>query len=253
MLTREENAREYLAEGIVVDNLVKIYRKRRVVQGISFHIRRGEVVGLLGPNGAGKTTTFYMIVGLVRPNEGRVYLNGEDITSYPMYKRARMGIGYLPQEISIFRQLSVEDNIKAVLDIHGKTKDEVEETTEKLLSQLGLQKVRKQMSFTLSGGEKRRLEVARLLALKPDFLLLDEPFTGIDPIAIADIQNLVLQLREEMGLGILITDHNVRETLRITDRSYIIYEGKILVSGTNEELTTNEEARRIYLGQNFDM
>ncbi len=253
MLTNQENAREYLSEGIVVDNLVKIYHKRKVVQGISFHIRRGEVVGLLGPNGAGKTTTFYMIVGLVKPNSGNVYLNGENITSYPMYKRARMGIGYLPQEISIFRQLSVEDNIKAVLDIHGKPKEEVEETTEKLLSQLGLQKVRKQMSFTLSGGEKRRLEVARLLSLQPDFLLLDEPFTGIDPIAIADIQNLVLQLREEMGLGILITDHNVRETLRITDRSYIIYEGRILVSGTNEELTTNEEARRIYLGQNFDM
>ncbi|WP_408648376.1 LPS export ABC transporter ATP-binding protein [Thermospira aquatica] len=242
-----------MKEGIVVDNLVKIYHKRKVVQGISFHIRRGEVVGLLGPNGAGKTTTFYMIVGLVRPNSGSVYLNGENITAYPMYKRARMGIGYLPQEISIFRQLSVEDNIKAVLDIHGKPKEEIEETTEKLLSQLGLQKVRKQMSFTLSGGEKRRLEVARLLSLQPDFLLLDEPFTGIDPIAIADIQNLVLQLREEMGLGILITDHNVRETLRITDRSYIIYEGRILVSGTNEELTTNEEARRIYLGQNFDM
>ncbi|URA09932.1 LPS export ABC transporter ATP-binding protein [Thermospira aquatica] len=253
MLTNQENAREYIKEGIVVDNLVKIYHKRKVVQGISFHIRRGEVVGLLGPNGAGKTTTFYMIVGLVRPNSGSVYLNGENITAYPMYKRARMGIGYLPQEISIFRQLSVEDNIKAVLDIHGKPKEEIEETTEKLLSQLGLQKVRKQMSFTLSGGEKRRLEVARLLSLQPDFLLLDEPFTGIDPIAIADIQNLVLQLREEMGLGILITDHNVRETLRITDRSYIIYEGRILVSGTNEELTTNEEARRIYLGQNFDM
>jgi lipopolysaccharide export system ATP-binding protein len=253
MLTQKENIQDYLGEGIAVENLVKIYKKRRVVQGISFHLKRGEVVGLLGPNGAGKTTTFYMIVGLVRPNEGKVFLNGQDITNYPMYKRARMGIGYLPQEISIFRHLSVEDNIKAVLDIHGKPKDEVEETTDKLLTQLGLQKVRKQMSFTLSGGEKRRLEVARLLSLKPDFLLLDEPFTGIDPIAIADIQNLVLQLREEMGLGILITDHNVRETLRITDRSYIIYEGKILVSGTNEELTTNEEARRIYLGQNFNM
>ncbi len=240
-------------KGIVADNLVKVYKKHRVVNGVTFHVREGEVVGLLGPNGAGKTTTFYMIVGLVKPNKGRVLLDGKNIAGYPMYRRARLGIGYLPQEMSIFRKLSVEDNIRAVLDIQGKSKYEIEETVESLLGELGLQKIRRQKGYTLSGGEKRRTEVARILAIKPRFLLLDEPFTGIDPIAIADIQKIILQLKESRNLGILITDHNVRETLKITDRAYIKHEGRILVSGTREELVTNEEAKRIYLGSDFTM
>jgi lipopolysaccharide export system ATP-binding protein len=244
---------EHKGRGIVADNLEKIYRKRKVVNGVSFHIKQGEIVGLLGPNGAGKTTTFYMIVGLIKPNGGSVFLNGENIAQRPMYKRALMGIGYLPQEMSIFRKLTVEDNIRAVLDIQGKDKAEIEGTVSKLINELGLEKIRKQMAFTLSGGEKRRTEVARILAINPDFLLLDEPFTGIDPIAIADIQRLILDLKDKMGLGILITDHNVRETLKITDRAYIISVGKILVSGTSNELISNEEARRIYLGRDFSM
>jgi lipopolysaccharide export system ATP-binding protein len=244
---------EHEKHGIVAENLEKIYKKRKVVNGVSFHIKQGEIVGLLGPNGAGKTTTFYMIVGLVKPHAGSVFLNGENIAQRPMYKRALMGIGYLPQEMSIFRKLTVEDNIRAVLDIQGKDKDEIADTTNRLIGELGLEKIRKQMAFTLSGGEKRRTEVARILAINPDFLLLDEPFTGIDPIAIADIQRLVLQLKDKMGLGILITDHNVRETLKITDRAYIISEGKILVSGTSNDLISNEEARRIYLGRDFSM
>lgn len=240
-------------EGIVADNLVKIYKKRPVVNGVTFHVRQGEVVGLLGPNGAGKTTTFYMIVGLVKPNKGRILLDGKNIARYPMFKRARMGIGYLPQEMSIFRKLSVEDNIRAVLDIQGKPKEEIEETVESLLDELGLKKIRRQLGYTLSGGEKRRTEVARILSIKPRFLLLDEPFTGIDPIAIADIQKIIIQLKETRNLGILITDHNVRETLKITDRAYIKHEGRILVSGTRDELVTNEDAKRIYLGRDFTM
>jgi lipopolysaccharide export system ATP-binding protein len=252
-IQEKEDVKKFLNQGIAADSLVKMYKKRKVVDGVTFHIKQGEVVGLLGPNGAGKTTTFYMIVGLIKPNGGQVNLNGENIALYPMYKRALMGIGYLPQEMSIFRKLTVEDNIKAVLDIQGKDKDEIEETTNNLIKELGLQRIRTQMAFTLSGGEKRRTEVARILAIKPKFLLLDEPFTGIDPIAIADIQKIILQLKKERGLGILITDHNVRETLKITDRAYIIHEGKILVSGTSKELIKNEEARRIYLGRDFTM
>ena len=249
-----EDISTYVRErGIVVDSLVKSYRKKTVVNHISLHIQQGEVVGLLGPNGAGKTTTFYMIVGLVTPNEGRVLLDSENMVELPMYKRARRGIGYLPQEMSIFRKLSVEDNIKAVLDVLGKDKHEIDETTNSLIRELGLEKIRKQLGYTLSGGEKRRTEVARILAIQPRFLLLDEPFTGIDPIAIADIQKIILHLKHERGLGILITDHNVRETLKITDRAYIIHEGKILVSGTSDELIDNEEAKRIYLGRDFSM
>jgi lipopolysaccharide export system ATP-binding protein len=240
-------------DGIIANGLEKQYRKRKVVDGANFHVNKGEVVGLLGPNGAGKTTTFYMIVGLVKPNAGSVTLNGDDISREPMYRRARLGIGYLPQEISIFRKMTVEDNIRSVLDIRGLDKAEIEDTTNNLVHELGLEKIRKQMAYTLSGGEKRRTEVARILAIQPGFLLLDEPFTGIDPIAIADIQKIILHLKDERGLGILITDHNVRETLKITDRAYIIHEGKILVSGSSDELINHEEARRIYLGRDFSM
>ncbi|MGC8770754.1 MAG: LPS export ABC transporter ATP-binding protein [Brevinematia bacterium] len=242
-----------MKEGIVVKDLVKIYKQRKVVNEISFHIKKGEIIGLLGPNGAGKTTTFYMIVGLVKPDSGEVLLNGQDIAGLPMYKRARMGIGYLPQEMSIFRKLTVEENIRSVLEIRGMEESEIENITNSLIAELGLEKIRHQKAYTLSGGEKRRTEVARILAIQPEFLLLDEPFTGIDPIAIADIQKIVTYLRETRGLGILITDHNVRETLKITDRAYIIHEGKILVSGTSKELINNEEARRIYLGRDFSM
>ncbi|MGA2141404.1 MAG: LPS export ABC transporter ATP-binding protein [Brevinematales bacterium] len=239
--------------GISASGLVKVYKKRRVVDDISFHIKQGEIVGLLGPNGAGKTTTFYMIVGLVKPDGGKVFLKNENIAGFPMFKRALMGIGYLPQENSIFRKLSVEDNIRSVLDLKGMEKKEIENIVDSLIAELGLEKIRFQKAYTLSGGEKRRTEVARILSIKPDFLLLDEPFTGIDPIAIADIQNIILQLKKDRNLGILITDHNVRETLKITDRAYIINEGKILVSGTSEELIKDKEARRIYLGRDFVM
>ncbi len=252
-IQQSEDVKRYIKKGIVADELVKVYGRRRVVNGVSFHVNKGEIVGLLGPNGAGKTTTFYMMVGLVKPNEGEVLLDGEDIAAYPMFRRARMGIGYLPQEMSIFRKLSVEDNIRTVLELQGNEKDEIESITDSLIRELGLEKIRKQMAYTLSGGEKRRTEVARILAIRPSFLLLDEPFTGIDPIAIADIQKIILHLNRERGLGILITDHNVRETLKITDRAYIIHEGKILVSGTSGELIRHKEARRIYLGRDFTM
>ncbi len=252
-INKKENVELFLNEGIVVKDLVKIYKQRKVVNEISFHIKKGEIIGLLGPNGAGKTTTFYMIVGLVKPDSGEVLLNGQDIAGLPMYKRARMGIGYLPQEMSIFRKLTVEENIRSVLEIRGMEESEIENITNSLIAELGLEKIRHQKAYTLSGGEKRRTEVARILAIQPEFLLLDEPFTGIDPIAIADIQKIVTYLRETRGLGILITDHNVRETLKITDRAYIIHEGKILVSGTSKELINNEEARRIYLGRDFSM
>ncbi len=240
-----------ILSGLVAHNLVKVYGSRTVVRGISVHVQAGEVVGLLGPNGAGKTTTFSMLVGLIRPNEGEVLLDGDNITNLRMYQRARRGVGYLPQELSIFRKLSVEDNIRSVLEIRGLDKDEIEQSVETLLTELGLHKIRKQQGYTLSGGEKRRTEVARILAIQPRFLLMDEPFTGIDPIAIADIQRLVLELRSKWGLGILITDHNVRETLKIVDRTYICYDGQILVSGSVEELVNNEEARRTYLGSDF--
>ncbi len=237
--------------GLVANGLQKSYGKRLVVKGISVNVQAGEVVGLLGPNGAGKTTTFSMLVGLLRPNEGEVLLDGDNITHLRMYQRARRGIGYLPQELSIFRKLSVEDNIRAVLEIRGLDKEEIDQSTENLLTELGLHHIRKQQGYTLSGGEKRRTEVARILAIQPRFLLMDEPFTGIDPIAIADIQRLVLELRSKWGLGILITDHNVRETLKIVDRTYICYDGQILVSGSAQELVENEEARRTYLGNDF--
>ncbi|MDK2818627.1 MAG: LPS export ABC transporter ATP-binding protein [Spirochaetota bacterium] len=240
-----------ILSGLVANNLRKSYGKRLVVKGISIHVQPGEVVGLLGPNGAGKTTTFSMLVGLLRPNDGEVLLDGDNITHLRMYQRARRGVGYLPQELSIFRKLSVEDNIRSVLEIRGLNKDEINTTVESLLTDLGLHKIRKQLGYTLSGGEKRRTEVARILAIQPRFLLMDEPFTGIDPIAIADIQRLVLELRSKWGLGILITDHNVRETLKIVDRTYICYDGQILVSGTAQDLVENEEARRTYLGSDF--
>ncbi len=252
-INKNENVELYINEGIVVKDLVKIYKQRRVVNEVSFHIKKGEIIGLLGPNGAGKTTTFYMIVGLVKPDDGKVLLNGNDIANLPMYKRARLGIGYLPQEMSIFRKLTVEENIRSVLEIRGIEENEINRITESLISELGLEKIRHQKAYTLSGGEKRRTEVARILAIQPEFLLLDEPFTGIDPIAIADIQKIVTYLKETRGLGILITDHNVRETLKITDRAYIIHEGKILVSGTSQELINNEKARKIYLGRDFSM
>lgn len=251
MSVKEGNSDNNTLSGLVANGLKKSYGKRLVVKGISINVQRGEVVGLLGPNGAGKTTTFSMLVGLLRPNEGEVLLDGMDITHLRMYQRARRGVGYLPQELSIFRKLSVEDNIRAVLEIRGLERDIIEESVENLLSELGLQKIRKQQGYTLSGGEKRRTEVARILAIQPRFLLMDEPFTGIDPIAIADIQRLVLELRSKWGLGILITDHNVRETLKIVDRTYICYDGQILVSGTAQDLVENEEARRTYLGSDF--
>lgn len=237
---------------IIVENLRKSFKRRMVVKGVSFWIKRGEVVGLLGPNGAGKTTTFYMIVGFISADAGRILFNSTDITRMPMFKRARLGIGYLPQESSVFRKLTIEQNILAVLENTKLSRKERRERTNRLLEELGVNHVRKQKAYTLSGGERRRTEIARALALEPKFLLLDEPFAGIDPIAVFDIQEIISDLREK-GLGILITDHNVRETLKITDRAYIMNEGEILVSGSSEELINNEEAKRIYLGLNFTM
>jgi lipopolysaccharide export system ATP-binding protein len=233
-----------------VENLLKVFRNRKVVKGVSFHMEGGEVVGLLGPNGAGKTTTFYMIVGFIRADMGKILLNGEYITHVPMFKRARLGIGYLPQEASVFRKLSVEQNILAVLENMNMKRSQRFSIMNDLIDELGVGAVRKQKAYTLSGGERRRTEISRALALEPKFLLLDEPFAGIDPIAVFDIQSIIARLKER-GLGILITDHNVRETLRITDRAYIMNEGEILVSGDKEELVNNEDAKRIYLGLNF--
>lgn len=233
-----------------VNNLVKIFNNRKVVKGVGFYINEGEVVGLLGPNGAGKTTTFYMIVGFIKADMGNILLNNKDITHVPMFKRARMGIGYLPQEASVFRKLSVEQNILSVLENMPIKRSERRERMNDLIDELGIGVVRKQKAYTLSGGERRRTEITRALALEPKFLLLDEPFAGIDPIAVFDIQSIIRRLKKR-GLGILITDHNVRETLRITDRAYIMNEGEILVSGGSEDLVNNEEARRIYLGLNF--
>lgn len=235
---------------IEASGLKKSFRKRSVVKGVSLNIDQGEVVGLLGPNGAGKTTTFYMIVGFVAADSGVISLNGRDITAVPMFKRARRGIGYLAQESSVFQKLTVEQNLMAVLENTGLSRSRRSEKAEQLLDELGIDHVRKQKAYTLSGGERRRTEIARALAVEPKFLLLDEPFAGVDPIAVFDIQGIIEKLKAG-GLGILITDHNVRETLRITDRAYIMNEGEILVSGNREFLVNNEEAKRIYLGINF--
>lgn len=237
---------------LYTDNLVKIYGRRKVVKGVSIEVSQGEIVGLLGPNGAGKTTTFYMVVGFIRPNEGRVFLDSEDITELPMYKRARKGIGYLPQEPSVFRKLSVEDNIMAVLEMTDLSPAQQRERLEALLDEFGLQKVRKSRGDTLSGGERRRTEIARALATDPKFILLDEPFAGIDPIAVEDIQYIVAKLRTK-NIGILITDHNVQETLSITDRAYLMFEGSILKAGTAEELAADPMVRKVYLGTQFEL
>jgi lipopolysaccharide export system ATP-binding protein len=234
------------------DKLVKKYKSRRVVDEVSVSVEQGEIVGLLGPNGAGKTTTFYMIVGLISPNEGTILLNDQDITKEPVYKRARMGIGYLAQEASVFRKLTVEDNIRAVLEMSDMTREEQRERTEGLLAEFGLQKIRKSLGIQLSGGERRRTEIARALALSPQFILLDEPFAGVDPIAVEDIQEIISRLKEK-NIGILITDHNVHETLAITERSYLMFEGTILKAGTAEDLAEDEEVRKVYLGQNFEL
>jgi len=239
-------------DGLSCEKLVKIYGKRKVVNEVSINLARGEVVGLLGPNGAGKTTCFYMIVGMIKPESGKVFLDGEDITSLPMYRRARKGIGYLPQEASIFRNLTVEENLMAILETLPLTKEEREERLEKLLMELNIAHLRRNYGYQLSGGERRRVEITRSLVTEPSFILLDEPFAGIDPIAVADLQSIVVSLRER-GLGVLITDHNVRETLSITDRSYIMYEGAIKRSGTAEELTNDPVVREIYLGEAFEL
>ncbi len=234
------------------ENLEKIYGRRTVVSDVSLNVNRGEIVGLLGPNGAGKTTTFYMVVGFIKPNSGKVYLDEEEITDLPMYRRAQRGIGYLPQEPSVFRKLSVEDNIMAILEMMDLSREEQKEKCESLISEFGLEKVRKSHGNTLSGGERRRTEIARSLASDPKFILLDEPFAGIDPIAVEDIQTIVAKLRTK-DIGILITDHNVQETLSITDRAYLMFEGKILRQGTAEELAADELVRKVYLGQSFEL
>ena len=234
------------------ENIVKIYGNKRVVKGVSVEVNKGEIVGLLGPNGAGKTTSFYMIVGLIKPNEGKVFLDGQDISSLPMYKRAQMGIGYLSQEASIFRKMTVEDNLLAVLEMTKLSKEQQKQKCEDLLNEFGLQKIRKNIGGLLSGGERRRTEIARCLATNPSFILLDEPFAGVDPIAVEDIQKIVYDLKKR-NIGILITDHNVHETLSITDRAYLLYEGKILKSGTSEELVSDEMVRKLYLGKNFEL
>ena len=233
-------------------DLVKKYHNRTVVDHVSIEVEQGEIVGLLGPNGAGKTTSFYMIVGLIRPRQGRIFLDDEEITNLPVYKRARKGIGYLAQEASVFRNLSVEDNLRAVLELSGFPRKEQTERVESLLNEFGLQKVRKSKGIQLSGGERRRTEIARALALKPNFILLDEPFAGIDPIAVEDIQNIVSHMKNK-NIGILITDHNVHETLSITDRAYLLFEGKILMSGTASQLADDEYVRKVYLGKKFEL
>jgi lipopolysaccharide export system ATP-binding protein len=234
------------------EKLVKIYGGRSVVNGVDINLKRGEIVGLLGPNGAGKTTSFYMIVGLVRPNSGKVTFEGQDVTDYPMYKRARMGMGYLPQEESIFRKLTVEENIMAILEMQPLSKKERKSRCEELLTQFGIEHVAKQTALTLSGGEKRRLTIARSLVTKPSLLMLDEPFSGVDPIAVYDVQQIIQNLRDT-GLGILITDHNVRETLSIVDRAYLIFEGRVETQGTKDFLINDPVARRVYLGEGFQM
>jgi lipopolysaccharide export system ATP-binding protein len=234
------------------DNIVRRYGSRTVVRGVSFEVSQGEIVGLLGPNGAGKTTSFYMVVGLVKPNEGAVYLDDINITHEPMYRRAQLGVGYLPQEASVFRKLSIEDNIKAVLEMTKLTKKEQSNKLEELLDEFGLKHKRTYLGNHLSGGERRRTEIARALATDPKFILLDEPFAGVDPIAVEDIQKIVFQLKLR-NIGVLITDHNVQETLSITDRAYLLYDGTILKAGTAEELAADETVRKVYLGQNFEL
>lgn len=234
------------------EKLIKKYGKRTVVKGVSVEVKQGEIVGLLGPNGAGKTTTFYMIVGLIKPNEGRIFLDDADITREPIYRRARKGIGYLAQEESIFQKMSVQDNIKAILEMTKLTRKEQLRKTAQLLEEFGLNHIRKSKGFQLSGGERRRTEIARALAIDPSFILLDEPFAGVDPIAVEDIQQIVMHLKER-NIGVLITDHNVHETLSITDRAYLLFEGDILKSGTAEELSEDEQVRKLYLGENFEL
>lgn len=234
------------------DNLIKIYKGKKVVNNISVEVEQGEIVGLLGPNGAGKTTSFYMIVGLIKPNEGQIFLEDQNITKLPMYRRAKLGIGYLAQEASVFRKLSVEENILAVLEMTKMTKAERKEKVESLLEEFSLTHVRKNLGMVLSGGERRRTEIARALAVDPKFVLLDEPFAGVDPIAVEEIQGIVAKLKTK-NIGILITDHNVNETLSITDRAYLMFEGTLLKAGTAEELAADEQVRRVYLGQNFEL
>lgn len=234
------------------ENLVKRYRTRTVVKDVSFEVEQGEIAGLLGPNGAGKTTSFYMIVGLIQPNHGKIFLDDREITHEPVYRRAQMGIGYLAQEASVFRRLSVEDNIRSILEMTKLPKEEQRFRVESLLNEFGLQKIRKSLGIQLSGGERRRTEIARALALKPNFILLDEPFAGVDPIAVEDIQEIVTKLKDK-NIGILITDHNVHETLSITDRAYLLFEGEILKAGTAKDLAEDEQVRRVYLGKNFEL
>lgn len=234
------------------EHIIKKYGARTVVKGVSVNVKQGEIVGLLGPNGAGKTTSFYMIVGLIKPNEGKIYLDDIDITKEPVFKRAHLGISYLAQEASVFRKLSVEDNIRAILEMTKFPKDYQEHKLEELLTEFGLQRIRKSLGIQLSGGERRRTEIARALSVNPKFILLDEPFAGVDPIAVEDIQTIVYKLREK-NIGILITDHNVHETLSITDRAYLLFEGNILKQGTAEELSEDEQVRKVYLGQNFEL
>lgn len=233
-------------------NLVKIYGKRTVVKGVSFDVQQGEIVGLLGPNGAGKTTSFYMITGLIKPNGGQIFLDDEEITELPMYKRSQKGLGYLAQEASVFRKLSVEDNIMSVMELSDLTAEQRQERLESLIQEFRLEKVRKSYGIQLSGGERRRCEIARALAIDPKFILLDEPFAGVDPIAVEDIQHIIAKLKTK-NIGIIITDHNVHETLAITDRAYLLYDGSILESGTPEQLANNPEVRKRYLGQNFEL
>ncbi len=234
------------------ENIVKRYRKRTVVKGVSIEVNQGEIVGLLGPNGAGKTTSFYMIVGLIQPLSGKIFIDNEEITKMPVYKRAKKGIGYLAQEASVFRKLSIEDNLRAVLEMTDYTKEYQHEKLESLIEEFGLQHIRKSKGYQLSGGERRRTEIARALAIDPKFILLDEPFAGVDPIAVEDIQEIVQTLKNK-NIGVLITDHNVHETLSITDRSYLLFEGSILKAGTAEVLANDEDVRRVYLGQNFTL
>ncbi len=237
---------------LIAENLIKKYKSRTVVKGVSIEVNQGEIVGLLGPNGAGKTTSFYMVVGLIKPNGGKVFLDNEDITSLAMYKRAQKGIGYLPQEASVFRKLSVEDNIRAVLQMTKLTKKEQQNKLDALIDEFSLDHVRGNRGDLLSGGERRRTEIARALAVDPHFILLDEPFAGVDPIAVEDIQSIIYKLRNK-NIGILITDHNVQETLSITERAYLLFEGNILKAGTAEELAADEQVRRVYLGQHFEL
>jgi lipopolysaccharide export system ATP-binding protein len=234
------------------ENLIKQYKKRKVVNDMSLDVEQGEIVGLLGPNGAGKTTTFYMVVGLVKPDSGRVFLDDEEITGNAMYQRAQKGVGYLPQEASVFRDLTVEDNISAVLEMTNKSKEEQREKTESLIAEFGLQKVRKNLGKVLSGGERRRCEIARALATDPKFVLLDEPFAGVDPIAVEDIQEIVQQLVTK-NIGVLITDHDVQATLNLVDRAYLLFEGRLLKKGTPKELAEDEMVRKVYLGKNFEL